>query len=80
MAGLRAGRRRHRGGGPLRPAGTGGPVTADGYRWNGRAVDRRSEVAALRRGLPAVGEAVYVRYLHDMRDEPGNATGWNVTR
>jgi acetoacetyl-CoA synthetase len=36
---------------------------ADGYRWNGRAHDRRDEVAVLRRALPSLRVTVYVPNL-----------------
>jgi acetoacetyl-CoA synthetase len=35
-------------------------VAADGYRWNGRVVDRRGEVAALTRALPTLRATVRV--------------------
>ncbi|HVT68155.1 MAG TPA: acetoacetate--CoA ligase [Trebonia sp.] len=38
-------------------------VAADGYRWNGRAVDRRDEVTALRRALPTLRATVHVPHL-----------------
>lgn len=38
-------------------------VAADGYRWNGRAVDRRSEVTELQRLLPSLRATVHVRNL-----------------
>ena len=38
-------------------------VAADGYRWNGRAVDRRAEVTELRRRLPTVRATVHVSCL-----------------
>jgi acetoacetyl-CoA synthetase len=38
-------------------------VAADGYRWNGRAVDRRGEVTELQRLLPSLRATVYVRNL-----------------
>jgi acetoacetyl-CoA synthetase len=38
-------------------------VAADGYRWNGRVHDRRSEVAALRQALPTLRLTVYVDHL-----------------
>ena len=38
-------------------------VAADGYRWNGRAVDRRAEVTELQRLLPSLRATVHVRNL-----------------
>ena len=38
-------------------------VAADGYRWNGREVDRRAEVTELRRLLPTVRATVHVSCL-----------------
>ena len=38
-------------------------VAADGYLWNGRAVDRRGEVAALTRALPTLRATVRVPHL-----------------
>jgi acetoacetyl-CoA synthetase len=38
-------------------------VAADGYRWNGRALDRRAEVTELQRLLPSLRATVYVPNL-----------------
>ncbi len=38
-------------------------VAADGYRWNGREIDRRAEVAQLRQHLPSLRATVHVPYL-----------------
>jgi acetoacetyl-CoA synthetase len=46
-------------------------VAADGYRWNGRAVDRRAEVTELQRLLPSLRATVHVRNLG--LDAPLNA-------
>jgi acetoacetyl-CoA synthetase len=46
-------------------------VAADGYRWNGHAVDRRAEVTELQRLLPSLRATVHVRNLG--LDAPLNA-------
>jgi len=38
-------------------------VAADGYRWNGRAIDRRAEVTELQRLLPSLRATVHVPHL-----------------
>jgi len=48
-------------------------ITADGYRWNGRAHDRRGEVHALQRALPTLRATVHVPYL-DLPPEDGQGT------
>ena len=48
-------------------------VAADGYRWNGRAVDRRAEVTELQRLLPSLRATVHVRHLG--LDAPLSAAG-----
>lgn len=40
----------------------------DGYRYRGRAFDRRGEIAAIRRGLPSLRHTVVVPYLEDDPD------------
>jgi acetoacetyl-CoA synthetase len=40
-------------------------VAVDGYRYGGKAVDRRAEVAAIRAELPSVAHVVTVPYLTD---------------
>jgi acetoacetyl-CoA synthetase len=40
-------------------------VATDGYQYNGRPLDRRAEIAALRRALPELEHAVLVSYLHE---------------
>ena len=48
-------------------------VAADGYRWNGRVVDRRGEVAALARALPTLRATVRVPHpgLRATAPDPG---------
>ncbi|WP_372672444.1 acetoacetate--CoA ligase [Amycolatopsis kentuckyensis] len=48
----------------------------DGYRWNGRAHDRRAEVAALRAGLPTLRVTVHVPHLGTDAD-PRTAVAWD---
>jgi len=48
---------------------------ADGYRWNGRTVDRRDTGREIRKALPTVRRTVYLRYaLTD--PPPSDATTW----
>ncbi len=47
---------------------------ADGYLWNGRAHDRRAEVAELRRALPTLRATVHVPNLG--LDAPSGAVPW----
>ena len=49
-------------------------VAADGYRWNGRVVDRRGEVAALARALPTLRATVRVPHL-GLHDAAGSRLG-----
>jgi acyl-coenzyme A synthetase/AMP-(fatty) acid ligase len=49
-------------------------VAADGYRWNGRAVDRRTEVTELQRLLPTLRATVHVRNLG--LDGPATGSGF----
>jgi acetoacetyl-CoA synthetase len=54
-------------------------VAADGYRWNGRAVDRRAEVTELRRLLPSLRATVHVRHLGldtPADGSPGTTLSW----
>jgi acetoacetyl-CoA synthetase len=45
---------------------------ADGYHWNGKAYDRRSEVTALQRSLPTLRATVHIPNLHPPApDDPG---------
>jgi acetoacetyl-CoA synthetase len=47
-------------------------VAADGYRWNGRVVDRRGEVAALAKALPTLRATVHVPQAGlDAAPDPG---------
>ena len=52
-------------------------VAADGYRWNGRVVDRRSEVTELRQRLPSVLATVHVPHL-GLGAPPGGAAGTDL--
>jgi acetoacetyl-CoA synthetase len=38
-------------------------VAADGYRWNGRVIDRRAEVSSLRKLLPSLRATVHVPHI-----------------
>ncbi|PUA79514.1 acetoacetate--CoA ligase [Nocardioides currus] len=49
-------------------------IAADGYRWNGRAHDRRAEVDALRDALPTLRAVVHVPNLG--LEPPPGATSW----
>ena len=53
-------------------------VAADGYRWNGRVVDRRGEVAALARALPTLRATVRVPHpgLPDAPDPDSVGVSW----
>src|SRR4051794_34861968 len=50
-------------------------VAVDGYRWNGRAYDRREVVAELRAALPSVRTTVAVPRLHP-GEVPDGALPW----
>jgi acetoacetyl-CoA synthetase len=50
-------------------------VAVDGYRWNGRAYDRRDVVAELRTALPTLRTTVVVPRLHP-GDVPDGALAW----
>ncbi|MFB6770702.1 acetoacetate--CoA ligase [Streptomyces sp. NPDC056337] len=51
-------------------------VASDGYRWNGRVHDRRTEVAELRKALPTLRATVHVDHLGlPFPAEPGT-TSW----
>ncbi|MER6936194.1 acetoacetate--CoA ligase [Nocardioides sp. NPDC127514] len=46
-------------------------VSADGYRYNGKAVDRRDAVAEIRRGIPSIRQTVMIPRLElPVDDEP----------
>jgi acetoacetyl-CoA synthetase len=49
-------------------------LTIDGYRYAGRAVDRTSEVAAIRAALPSLRATVVLPYLTDGADIPDSLT------
>ncbi|MDG4828679.1 acetoacetate--CoA ligase [Solwaraspora sp. WMMD1047] len=56
-------------------------VAVDGYRYGDKAVDRRLEVAAIRRELPSVGHTVLLDYLYPGagpadEDGPGVVLDW----
>ncbi|MET7739523.1 acetoacetate--CoA ligase [Streptomyces sp. NPDC005385] len=53
--------------------------TADGYRFNGRAHDRRDEADALRRALPTLRHTVHVPGLGQRWPEVPGATSWDET-
>ena len=55
-------------------------VAADGYRWNGRVVDRRGEVAALERALPTLRATVHVPHpgLADSPHLDSSGVSWKV--
>jgi acetoacetyl-CoA synthetase len=46
-------------------------VAVDGYRYGGKPIDRRAEVAAIRAALPSVEHQVDIAYL-----DPGAHDGW----
>lgn len=50
-------------------------VAVDGYRYGGKRIDRRSEVAAIRAALPTVQTLVWIDYL-DPGEIPEDAVGW----
>lgn len=53
-------------------------IAADGYRYGGRAFDRRAALAELRAALPAVEHVVLLPYLDPAADRPDAATLlWN---
>jgi acetoacetyl-CoA synthetase len=53
-------------------------LVVDGYRYGGRDIDRRDEVARIRAGLPSVRTTVVVPYLHDAPATAGSDTiGWS---
>ncbi|MDP1692722.1 MAG: acetoacetate--CoA ligase [Burkholderiaceae bacterium] len=47
-------------------------IAADGYRWSGKAYDRRDVIGQLLHGLPSVERLVLVPYL----DRSADATAW----
>ncbi|HYN93945.1 MAG TPA: acetoacetate--CoA ligase, partial [Pilimelia sp.] len=51
-------------------------VAADGYRYGGRPVDRRAEVAAIRSALPSLAHVVHLPYLDPDGPAPAGALPW----
>jgi len=51
-------------------------LAVDGYRYGERKVERRQEVEAIRAGLPTVGLAVWLPYLHPDGGVPAGWTPW----
>jgi acetoacetyl-CoA synthase len=51
-------------------------VTADGYRFGGREVDRLAALPALQAGMPTLREVVVVDRLHSGRSAPAGTTPW----
>ncbi|MEU6292254.1 acetoacetate--CoA ligase [Streptomyces sp. NPDC046988] len=51
-------------------------VASDGYRWNGRAHDRRTEVEELRKALPTLRATVHVDHLGLPFPEEPDTTSW----
>ena len=51
-------------------------IATDGYHWNGKDVDRRDVVAALRFGLPTLRHFVHVPLVFD-RPPPHGSTVWS---
>jgi acetoacetyl-CoA synthetase len=50
----------------------------DGYRYGTKAIDRRSEVEAIRGGLPTVTTVVSLSYLDPTGAPPVGAIGWDA--
>jgi acetoacetyl-CoA synthetase len=53
-------------------------IAADGYHWNGKAVDRSAVVARLRENLPTLQHFVHVPHAFGDRVAPDGATPWNA--
>ncbi len=51
-------------------------IAADGYRWNGKEIDRRDVVDQLINGLPTVQHVVHVSNILD-EDAPDGRTPWS---
>ena len=52
-------------------------IAADGYHWNGKAIDRSDVVAQLRDKLPALKRFVHVPYAFSDRPLPEGSTAWD---
>jgi acetoacetyl-CoA synthetase len=52
-------------------------VGVDGYRYAGKPVDRRAELAAIRAALPSVVHTVFLPYLDADAEPPGGAIRWD---
>ncbi|MGE0218778.1 acetoacetate--CoA ligase [Mycolicibacterium sp.] len=59
--------------GPLEPTVL---IAADGYRYGGKDIDRGTEVAEIRSGLPTLRASVWLPYLGD-RPAPAGMSGWS---
>ena len=55
-------------------------LAIDGYRYGGRRIDRSSELAAIRAGLPTLRSVVLVPYLVDDGDEADGVVAPDVVR
>ncbi len=53
-------------------------ISADGYRYGAKTVDRRREAEAIRAGLPSVREAVWLGYLDAERPPPKGWAPWSA--
>lgn len=51
-------------------------VTADGYRFGGREVDRLAALPALQAGMPTLREVLVVGRLHSGTSVPAGTTPW----
>lgn len=52
-------------------------LAVDGYRYGDKVVDRRAELDALRRALPATAVTVVVSYLHPQHPPPPGTLSWD---
>ncbi len=64
--------------GPLAPPEPIVLLAVAGYRWGDRYVDRREQVAAVRRGLPSLRWVVHVPYVGGENDVLADAVTWDA--